>query len=71
MRADRKLKKFLRNNKVLTKFKLNCKNIENGMSLGEGVSCIGSAFVWSKSPEGREFWSNLEYRFLSENRGSR
>ena len=60
----KRLKNFLRSEKVLTKFRLNCRNCDTGVPLGElcWVS-IGTAFVWEETPEGREFWKRLDMKF--------
>lgn len=54
------LEKFLRKEKVLTKFKKNT-------DLYEGIIYeIGEAFPWSMSPEGDFFWRKLEAKFRKQ-----
>lgn len=65
-----RLKKFLRDNKVLTRFKLNCRNYNEGFT-GIGYALdnkckhysIGGGFIWADTPEGHEFWGKLERKF--------
>lgn len=64
------LKKFLRDNKVLTRFKLNCNNYSRGFTgIGDALDkeyenyTIGDSFIWADTPEGHEFWAELERKF--------
>ena len=68
----KKLKKFLRDNKVLTKFKLNCRNCGSSIySYNFGYALdrkyeyygIGAGFIWSDTPEGHKFWEDLQRKF--------
>lgn len=56
-----KLEKFLRDKKVLTKFKKNAINI--GLLPNWRIHDIISAFDWYNTPEGIEFWMELNDEF--------
>lgn len=62
-KRSKQLKKFLRDRKLLTRFKLNTQTIRTPFSFGVNYSSIGSAFVWKGTPEGYDFWSDLDYKF--------
>ena len=53
-----KLEAFLKKEKVLTKFKANA------TVLSIKYDDIGEAFDWSTSPEGFDFWNNLENKYI-------
>lgn len=65
-----RLKKFLRDNKVLTRFRLNCRNSKEGFTgIGSALDrkyknySIGGGFIWADTPEGHKFWAELERKF--------
>lgn len=67
-----RLKKFLRDNKVLTRFRLNCRNCSNGFTgIGYALDTknkhysIGDGFIWADTPEGHKFWAELERKFTA------
>ena len=63
-KGNKQLKNFLRSKGLLTRFRLNCRNCESGVPLGELVwVSIGTAFVWEDTPEGREFWKRLDVEY--------
>lgn len=66
-KIQRQLKNFLRSKKLLTRFKLNCRNCITGVdnfNFGRNLNpSLGYGFIWSGSPEGHHFWSELEKEF--------
>lgn len=67
----KKLKKSLRDNKVLTRFKLNCINNDRDKPTNLGFaleyklkhySLLGG-FIWSETPECLKFWVDLQRKF--------
>lgn len=54
------LESFLRKEKVLTRFK---KNILDTFSKIDDISL---AFIWNNTPEKRDFWRDLHYKFQKE-----
>lgn len=63
-KRSEQLKNFLRGKKLLTRFKLNAKNtFKEGFVFGERSPNIGMAFIWSSTPEGSEFWRDLDIEF--------
>lgn len=61
MNIEPKLEKFLRKEKVLTKFKKNV-----NLPTDEIVDDISTSFSWSDTPEGHEFWKELDTKFRQE-----
>lgn len=63
LKWDKKLKKFLRDKKVLTKFRLNFNNGNIKFTGIFHVNAIDSSFAWRFTPEGHKFWSALSDEF--------
>ena len=57
------LEKFLREERVLTKFKANVRN-QSGNTLVKFVPNIRHAFVWLGSPEGDPYWSYINRKYV-------
>ena len=54
------LVKFLRNQKVLTRFKFNLKRKWKGKTPSHlNLNLISESFIWSESVEGHEFWNGI------------
>jgi len=56
------LEKFLREKRVLTRFKKNIKNYHK-REITSHARSIGSAFIWDETNEGQIFWSRLDDEF--------
>lgn len=50
------LKNFLLEAQCLEKF---VRNISPSFPAEEPIRVIGEAFIWDETPEGRDFWKNL------------
>ena len=63
---------FLKKHKVLRKFKKNFRkyshitSIKEFCSIASPNSSISSAFHWSNTKEGHDFWSNLNDKWRKE-----
>ena len=53
------LKSFLRSKGAYTKFKLNRKRLRRRGIADLGYCSIACAFIWSDTPEGRDYWKRL------------
>jgi len=60
------LEKFLREKRVLTRFKKNVKNYRKGKITAVYARSIGSAFIWYETSEGQDFWNDLHDEFEEE-----
>lgn len=67
------LEKFLREEKVFTKFKVNYKKLNSPLrdpiktflrKEGGFYRVIKRGFVWNNTPEGGDFWKNLNDKFV-------
>lgn len=66
--TSKQLKRFLREQKVLTKFKQNLKQDYSQRNIpelcaDEGVDVLYGAFFWNVTPEGYDFWRDLQRKF--------
>lgn len=68
------LKEFLQKNDALVKFQINLLQLRSGMYFedwdkvsGDG-SKISSAFSWSDTPEGHDYWWDLDTKFRTSNK---
>ena len=65
--------KFLKKHGALRKFKYNLKVSREDYDINDHIGNIGGGFTWSDTPEGQDYWSNLntlwsEYEFKSAKR---
>ena len=58
----KELEDFLRKEKVLTKFK---KNVKGNSTKRLPIDLISAGFLWDDSPEGLQFWIDLNNEFLN------
>ena len=63
----RNLVEFLRKEKALERF-IYCVEYNKSLNSGLSISNISEGFLWSTSVEGIDHWSNLHYKFISENK---
>ena len=61
--VEKNLEKFLRKNKILTKFK---KNHDMSFNSNHEATNIKQSFVWTDTPEGFKFWKEINNKFLKE-----
>lgn len=56
-----KLERQLRDLKVWTRFQRNCKRLNSSsfVFFDGDMETVGYAFDWEKSPEGYDFWDNI------------
>lgn len=59
------LKKVLKESKAYTKFKINVRR-DNRLIADISAPSIGMAFIWSDSPEGYEYWYDLDSKLDEE-----
>lgn len=65
-KETKRLKNFLRSKKLLTRFKLNSRNCITGIDTPFiSGKYISSYFIWSGTPEGHDFWKNIDREFDS------
>ena len=66
--VEPKLEKFLRKEKVYTKFCANVNNPEenNKKEAPMEIESIGYSFLWAMTPEGADFWFELCDTFESQ-----
>ena len=66
MKMKTTVEEFLRKERVLTKFKRNVleqDTFDLDYLLGKSEAhYIGGAFSWAETPEGRDFWNDIDER---------
>jgi len=67
LEIEQSLKKFLREKRVLTKFKKNIKKCLTKSIETYYITNINFPFHWSDTEEGHNFWSNLDKQFSTIN----